>query len=165
MLDERARQQLVAEPEPEPLPPPTYAYRGARAVRRPTPDPLVEERRRREYDSLFASNVVLSRRPDAQRLTTGASGSMRRGDRRRWRATSAPTIDEVADAVVRATSRLQPPAQYRVRTRGACGGPTGSGSHSNCIGDRAGPDLSPPDLSARWDHSIPCWKARSSTPS
>src|SRR4051794_32904418 len=30
------------------------------------PDPLVAERRRRNYDSLFASNVVLSRRPAGQ---------------------------------------------------------------------------------------------------
>src|SRR5439155_4915079 len=30
-------------------------------------DPLVAERRRREYESLFASNVVLSRRPEPER--------------------------------------------------------------------------------------------------
>src|SRR5258705_4348293 len=30
-------------------------------------DPLVSERKRRDYESLFASNVVLSRRPDSQR--------------------------------------------------------------------------------------------------
>jgi hypothetical protein len=34
-------------------------------------DPIVADRRRREYESLFASNVVLSRRPEAERPDTG----------------------------------------------------------------------------------------------
>lgn len=110
VLDERARQQLVTEPEPEPVPPPSpYAYDGAGGVSS-TPDPLVEERRRREYESLFASNVILSRRPEAERLTTGGSRPARRESSVDGGLPAAPTIDEVADAVVRATSRLQPTA-------------------------------------------------------
>ena len=34
-------------------------------------DPLVSERKRRDYESLFASNVVLSRRPESQRPDAG----------------------------------------------------------------------------------------------
>ena len=62
-------------------------------------DPVVAERRRREYQSLFASNVVSSRRPDGQRpdplLSPSSAPSM-----------SAPreaSLDEIAEAVVRAT--------------------------------------------------------------
>ena len=110
VLDERARQQVVAEPEPQPLPPqPAYGYDGTTGTAS-TPDPLVEERKRREYESLFASNVVLSRRPAADRLTTGGPASSRRGSALDGGLPTAPTIDEVADAVVRATSRLQPTA-------------------------------------------------------
>ena len=39
----------------------------------PPADPIAEERRRREYESLFASNVVLSRRPESQRPDVGRS--------------------------------------------------------------------------------------------
>jgi type IV secretion system protein VirB10 len=66
-------------------------------------DPLVEERRRREYESLFASNVVLSRRPESQqpdpnrRVTNTQPGREPVG--------REPSIDEVAEAVVRATAR------------------------------------------------------------
>ncbi len=66
-------------------------------------DPLVEERRRREYESLFASNVVLSRRPESQQPDP---------NRRASPAQSAqggvgrePSLDDVAEAVVRATAK------------------------------------------------------------
>jgi len=69
----------------------------------PLQDPIADERRRREYQSLFASNVVLSRRPDAERpdqarSTTsfdGASADIGAG---------RPTVEQVAEAVVRATA-------------------------------------------------------------
>lgn len=81
-------------------------------------DPLAAERERREYESLFASNVVLSRRPDAQRPDSGNA---------RARSVAAPaqggpdpSIDDIADAVVRATARssgatLSAPVQAEAR--------------------------------------------------
>lgn len=110
VLDERARQQVMSEPAPESTsPPPTYAYDGGGGA--PATDPLVEERKRRNYESLFASNVVLSRRPDGERMLTGQPSPGRNreavGDDG---VLAPPSIDDVADAVVRATSRLQPAA-------------------------------------------------------
>ena len=75
-----------------------------RAAATPSDDPVAAERRRRDYESLFATNVVLSRRPEAERpggsppsrgAATAAAAS---GD-------GAPSIDDIADAVVRATTR------------------------------------------------------------
>ena len=55
--------------------------RFARASRTAPPaDPLEAERQRREYESLFASNVVLSRRPEGERPDAGRD---RRRPRRR----------------------------------------------------------------------------------
>lgn len=70
----------------------------------PQVDPLAAERERREYESLFASNIALSRRPDAERPDAG-------GSRMNGRAPAAsananePSIDDIADAVVRASGR------------------------------------------------------------
>lgn len=100
MLDDQAArdaQQAALQATAPPIPgePP----QGSAA---PT-DPLVEERRRREYESLFASNVVLSRRPESQQPDP---------NRRANPAQSAqggvgrePSLDDVAEAVVRATAR------------------------------------------------------------
>lgn len=100
MLDDQAArdaQQAALQATAPPIPgePP----QGGAA---PT-DPLVEERRRREYESLFASNVVLSRRPESQQPDP---------NRRASPAQSAqggvgrePSLDDVADAVVRATAK------------------------------------------------------------
>ena len=69
----------------------------------PAPDPLVAERKRREYESLFASNVVLSRRPEGQRPDAGKGAtptSQPASDGAR-----IPSIDEIADAAVRASAR------------------------------------------------------------
>jgi type IV secretory pathway VirB10-like protein len=113
-LETRARQQPVSEP-------PTPMRSGpAEETRPPAPapprDPAEADRTRREYDSLFSSNVVLSRRPDAQRLTTGETPA-------RPSRTSAtpgdtlptmPSLDEVTDAVVRATTRGTPRLPSRV---------------------------------------------------
>jgi type IV secretory pathway VirB10-like protein len=106
-LDERARLQAVAD-----------SSRGASGAA-PTPDeraarpmdPLDTERKRREYDSLFAANVVLSRRPTGQQPL---------GDRDAGPRSAAPTtardaappippnLDDVADAVLRASARYGP---------------------------------------------------------
>jgi type IV secretion system protein VirB10 len=64
-------------------------------------DPIAADRRRREYESLFASNVVLSRRPGTERpdAPTPLRGMLPSSDQ------SSPSIDDIADAVVRATMR------------------------------------------------------------
>jgi len=106
VLDERARQQLLAQPPQEPTPPaPTYNERVSAPPA--APDPLIEERRRREYESLFASNVVLSRRPEAQRLAGGDALGRSASMPGMQQLATPPSIDEVADAVIRATSRVQ----------------------------------------------------------
>jgi type IV secretion system protein TrbI len=69
----------------------------------PPPDPLQADRKRREYESLFASNVVLSRRPESERPDMGRDvatiATNRESD------TRTPSIDEIADAAIRATAR------------------------------------------------------------
>lgn len=67
-------------------------------------DPIVVDRKRREYESLFASNVVLSRRPEAERPDTGVGGGERSMSREPV-TSDLPSLQEVADAVVRATGR------------------------------------------------------------
>ncbi|MBZ5560756.1 MAG: TrbI/VirB10 family protein, partial [Acidobacteriia bacterium] len=107
VLDDRARQQAVAEPLRRPTPPAAYGEPPTP----PAPDPLEADRKRREYESLFSSNVVVSRRPDAQRLTTGAATPARtgRGPVLGDDAPIAPpSLDDVAEAVMRATARTAP---------------------------------------------------------
>ena len=70
----------------------------------PAQDPIAEERKRREYESLFASNVVLSRRPESERPDQGRIGTMAAGVPAQPGSPS-PSVEEVADAVVRATAR------------------------------------------------------------
>ena len=71
----------------------------------PPTDPIAEDRKRREYESLFASNVVLSRRPEMERPDAGraAAGNPRlstdAGD------VVTPSIEDIDDAAVRATVR------------------------------------------------------------
>ncbi len=69
----------------------------------PPQDSIATDRKRREYESLFASNVVLSRRPETERPDVGRNtlqtGTAPRSD------PASPSVDEVADAVVRATTR------------------------------------------------------------
>src|SRR5262245_61789001 len=109
ILDERARQQAAIDPlasrTPSPTQDPPTAAPSAGAS-----DPLQQDRKRREDESLFSSNVVMSRRPDGQQLVTGQTSSVRP-----WRSSASPempagppSVDEVADAVVRATSRYAP---------------------------------------------------------
>lgn len=101
LLDEQAaREAREAAAAASTAPAPTNAdVGGTQPV-----DPLAEERRRRDYESLFASNVVLSRRPDSQQPDSGStrvSGATPVGRP----PTSEPSIDEIADAVVRASAR------------------------------------------------------------
>lgn len=92
-----ARAATVAEPS---LPQPT----GNDAAPRPPVDPLAADRQRREYESLFASNVVLSRRSTAERPDTGSGTDSNLGATSPPRSPD-PSIDDIADAVVRATVR------------------------------------------------------------
>ena len=106
VFDERARQQAFAGPPPTA---PRSAYDDP-PVSGAAADPLDAERKRREYESLFSSNVVVSRRPDAQRLvpdggTPSRASSSRSADEG---LPAPPSIDDVADAVVRATTRYAP---------------------------------------------------------
>lgn len=109
LLDEQAARDLrQAALDAQAAPSPTAPDDGA-----PSPvDPLVAERQRRDYESLFASNVVLSRRPDGQRPDGGQRSAASVVDPRLPQG--EPSIDEVADAVVRATTRsagaMTPPA-------------------------------------------------------
>jgi len=77
-------------------------------------DAIAADRKRREYESLFASSVVLSRRPEAERpdagagvLTSPAVGTDRA-------SSELPSLQEVADAVVRATGRQEGPSSPAV---------------------------------------------------
>jgi type IV secretion system protein VirB10 len=100
LLDEQAARELrQAALDAQALPAPTAPDDVAPAA----VDPLVAERQRRDYESLFASNVVLSRRPDGQQPDQGQLGVPSNADPRL--ATGEPSIDEIADAVVRATAR------------------------------------------------------------
>lgn len=72
----------------------------------PAPDPLEAGRKRREYESLFASNVVLSRRPEDDRPDAGRSNTAPIDAARGSDATTIPSIDDIADAAIRATARV-----------------------------------------------------------
>jgi type IV secretion system protein VirB10 len=107
VLDDRARQALNEPRVEQPQRLGGYEEPAMSAA----PDPLEAERKRREYESLFSSNVVLSRRPDGQRLNSNDTTA-------RWTRSGAPddgippppTIDQVADAVIRASSRYGQPS-------------------------------------------------------
>jgi len=68
-------------------------------------DALAAERKRRDYESRFASNIAFSRRsgtdkPGGAEATAGPTPTAERS------GGTSPSIDEVADAVVRATARV-----------------------------------------------------------
>lgn len=105
-----------------------------------TQDPVAVDRRRREYESLFASNVVLSKRPESERPDQGRTGPMTSNPPEQTGAAN-PSVDEVADAVVRATTR----------TAGAFGTaaptpapPATTGSRVADPAQRRTPDYTPP---------------------
>jgi type IV secretory pathway VirB10-like protein len=70
-------------------------------------DPTAAERQRRDYESLFASNVVVSRRAPLQRSDSTPSLN-KSSDSYGGAAAKEPSLDDVADAVVRATTRVAP---------------------------------------------------------
>jgi len=97
VLDARVAHETP--PATSPAPVPSMAYQDTQT--RAPDDPIHVERRRREYQSLFASNVVLSRRPEPQRPDAGEARDRRLGALDE----GPPSIDDIADAVVRATAR------------------------------------------------------------
>ena len=107
LLDERGQMSLDASsaaPAQQPL---FYETATDRSV-----DPLDAEKRRREYESLFAANLVLSRRPE--RAAPGVNASRPTLGPDPWSdpsmpSPSAPNLDDVAEAVIRATTRAQLP--------------------------------------------------------
>ena len=99
LLDAQAmREAQLAAPAPNAQP---VQYDDSQPA--PPQDPIATDRKRREYESLFASNVVLSRRPENERPDLGRNISQSNTPART--DGSSPSVDEVADAVVRATGR------------------------------------------------------------
>lgn len=68
----------------------------------PPQDPIAADKKRRNYESLFAGNVVLSRRPAGERPEPAVPGSVASKN-----VDATPSIDEIADAAFRATQRAQ----------------------------------------------------------
>ena len=112
VLDERGRQQALVDPA-DPRAPLLYEDAGTAAV-----DPLADEKKRREYESLFASNVVVSRRPDGERpsMPTATASTARGAHGLDVQSPAPPSLDEVAEAVMRATARSVPPPQPTTTT-------------------------------------------------
>ena len=98
----RAMEARAATEATQPAVDPSQAFSGEPPAPR-AEDPLVAERRRRDYESLFASNVVLTRRNGSGRPEEAAVPS--RSTPTDGRAGPAPSLDAIADAVVRATAR------------------------------------------------------------
>jgi type IV secretory pathway VirB10-like protein len=129
IMEERARQETLGlnDPRETAMSRPGSEETPAAAG---TTDPLMGERRRREYESLFASNVVMSRRPDGQQLATlpGLASQASRGNPTGDGAANPPNIDDVANAVVRATSRYGPGTHASTTTAPAAAAPGGASS-------------------------------------
>jgi type IV secretion system protein TrbI len=104
----RAVEAQAALQSQTPIPTPTPSAPVANEPLTPRPeDPIVAERRRREYESLFASNVVVSRRPESERPDAGRPATpTATPTASALREPANPSIDDIADAAVRATSRL-----------------------------------------------------------
>ena len=101
-LDARAAQEAQAAAlAPATVPPAVYADSQTPAPQ----DPIVTDRRRRQYESLFASNVVLSRRPEDQRPDGGRAASSASAATLGASAPPTASIDDIADAALRATLR------------------------------------------------------------
>jgi type IV secretion system protein VirB10 len=100
----------------------------------PAEDPIVAERKRREYESLFASNVVSSRRPGAERPSADAAGSAAAPAR----AATDASLDDIAAAVLRATGGTAPSNQAV-----AVGSPASPPAGQEAAGPRAGERRTP----------------------
>lgn len=101
-LDTRIAQEAQAAAL-TPTAPPAPMYDDAQTAA--PEDPIAVERRRREYESLFASNVVLSRRPEGQRPDVGRAPPVSAAVPATPSEPVSASIDEIADAALRATLR------------------------------------------------------------
>jgi type IV secretory pathway VirB10-like protein len=104
VMEARAAQDTQPKTNPPVAPPEAVSPEPPHSSNR---ESLVAERRRRDYESLFASNLVFSRRPEAERLDSRGQGLAALPS---TPVTSSPrpvvpSVDEVADAVVRASTR------------------------------------------------------------
>jgi type IV secretion system protein TrbI len=112
-LEAQSVTQLADQQTAPPVDPRAYSEPSSP----PPADPIETERRRREYESLFASNVVLSRRPEPQRPDTGRPGpSVQSGG---LAGGATPTVDEIADAALRATTRAAGPNRIDAQANAA----------------------------------------------
>jgi type IV secretion system protein VirB10 len=103
-LDERARVETAADSTKNTPARVRETDGGSRQ-----PDPLDAERKRRDYESLFAGNVVVSRRPAGEQpLGERDAASRGTGASRDVLQTATPNLDDVANAVVRASTRNAP---------------------------------------------------------
>lgn len=66
-------------------------------------DPIAADRRRREYESLFATNVAVSRRREGERPGSSSPRTSVTPEE-----PGVASVDEVVDAVIRATARSAP---------------------------------------------------------
>jgi type IV secretion system protein VirB10 len=129
-LDERARQQAVAPPTSATAQPRDSYAEPRRAA---APDAVQQERVRREHDSLFASNVAVSRRADAERLTApvDSARNARSTQQELVAPPNPPSLDEVAAAVMRASARAGQAPPPNVQTPGVRGVPPAASSGSD----------------------------------
>lgn len=104
LLEERGREQVVSPPSEIPTPL-LYDAPGGSAA---SVDPLHAEKQRRDYESLFAPNLVSSRRTGRELTDPNAITELARSGSGSERDPLAPpSLDEVAEAVMRATARTQ----------------------------------------------------------
>ena len=123
--------QAMREAQAAALGPAPTAVRYEEPQSTPAPDPLQSERKRREYESLFASNVVLSRRPDGERPDAGRGGTS--AGQAAASTSGIPSIDDIADAAVRASARaagVRSPGPSEAVPSASLAAPAGSGRGS-----------------------------------
>ena len=145
-----ARQALEAQ-APQPTVPVTPRFEEPAG---PAPeDPIAADRKRREYESLFASNVVLSRRPDGERPEVGQPVGARAGGIPQ--DSSNPSLDEIASAVLRATGGTSAGAtRPTAPTTGAASEQVGSLASSDGGRQERTPDRTDPISAAGPLHTL-----------
>lgn len=147
VAEARALAELqAAEPAPA-APQPAYFDQSQTP---PPEDPIETDRRRREYESLFASNVVLSRRAEPDRPDAGRPATLARNTATGEPA--IPTMDEIADAAVRATTRAGAP--FPVAPTAQSGPPAAPQQEPGRPGERQTPERTEPIAAAGPLHRI-----------